>query len=445
MKLTCLLVLWPVLLQAQEAGRIQELIRNLDDDSFEVREAAERELIAIGPAAIPSLKAVIADADRQKDKTELKIRATSALRGIEFAAKAKQYYVEPKLVTLKARDADLGQVLTDLEKQTGVRIQSGSVDPKAKVTLGAENAPLFRVLDDLCRGREDRAYEYRDDGVHFSSSKFVEYPSSYEGPYRFRIVKLRHEHSTDFKTREGQVELALEADWLNPLKPSKRVEMTVQNATDDKGATLEAIRSESDDEGNNVLVAANGRILLQRAGNPGGAEAPTAQPVQVFFLKGLRSGATRVSLSGKARFRFPLEKSDLVFDKPATADALQEGGYSFSLRNQGTNRVWRLTLTAVQGGQAINPEDVDGCIDRESIVAVDDAGKEHPATLHSSRGSDRDVVLRGGQVPAGTPLAVYQVVFPTLEERAVKTIRFKVLTQVFVKTVPFAFNDIPLP
>ena len=41
---------------AQDEAKIKELIQKLDDDSFEAREQAEKELVALGEAAVPSLK-----------------------------------------------------------------------------------------------------------------------------------------------------------------------------------------------------------------------------------------------------------------------------------------------------------------------------------------------------------------------------------------------------
>src|SRR5206468_1312896 len=104
--------------------RIRDLIRMLDDDAFEVRDKAEKDLILLGPAAVPLLKEAAAEADRQKEKAELKVRALSALRAIELAAKSRQYYADPKLVTLHAKDVELGRLLADLEQQTGVKMDA---------------------------------------------------------------------------------------------------------------------------------------------------------------------------------------------------------------------------------------------------------------------------------------------------------------------------------
>ena len=325
-------------------------------------------------------------------------------------------------------------------------MDAGLLDSKVKATIHAENATLFKVLDELCRGQEERSYEYRDDGVQFQRARFVTCPSAYEGPFRIRMVKLKQERSTDFKTSEGQAQLTLEADWQKYLKPSKRVDLEIRSATDDKGATLEATKSGLLDDGNDgLVVVGNGRFIVRQGGVVVGAMTSSQQTSQIFTLKGLSAGATRISLQGVARFSFPLEKTDVVFDKPGTADPQQAGDVTIALKNQGAGRFWKITLTHTPGRPAVNAEDIDGRIDKESFIALDDAGKEHKATLNESRGGDMQALLRGAEVPDGTPLATFQANFPTLQNRMPKEIRFKFVSQVFIKTVPFTLRDIPLP
>src|SRR4030095_14030433 len=160
-------------LPAQDEARIKQLIQDLDDDGFEVRDKAEKALVALGPEAIPHLKIVIAETERQKEKAGARTRALPTLRAIEFNAKSKQFYPEPKLVTLRAADVELGAVLADLEQQTGVTFDAGSIAATAKFPLDRQNAPLLKVVDDLCRGQDERSYEYREEGVRFQRTRFV--------------------------------------------------------------------------------------------------------------------------------------------------------------------------------------------------------------------------------------------------------------------------------
>jgi len=441
-----LLLLLALPVPAQDEARVRQLIQELDDDSFEVRDKAEKALVAIGAEAVPQLKVVIAETERQKEKAEVRTRALSALRAIEFNAKSKLFYVEPKLVTLRAAEAEIGAVLADVEKQTGVKVDAAAIDAKAKVTIDVQNAPLFKVLDDLCRGQDERSYEYRDEGVRFQRSKFVPYPAAYEGPFRVRVLKLKHERSTDFKASQGQTEVVLEADWQKYLKPSKRVGLELKSAKDDKGAELEVLKGQTDDDNNGgMVVVNNNRFIMRRNGvvvAAGGLGEETSS--DTFTLKGMTAGTSRLTLQGTARFSFPLDKSDVVFENPASAEPQQTGDLTIAIRNQAGGRLWKITMTRTPGRPQVAPEDIDGRLDKDSFVAIDDAGKEHKANLNESR-NDLQVIMRGGELPDGTPLATYQAMFPTLQGRMPKQIRFKFVTQVFVKTVPFVIKDIPLP
>ncbi|MGQ0613567.1 MAG: PDZ domain-containing protein [Planctomycetaceae bacterium] len=63
---------------AQEAGSPEELVKQLGDPKYEVREKATQELIAMGERALPALKGAV-----QSDDLEVSLRAGRALRAIQ--------------------------------------------------------------------------------------------------------------------------------------------------------------------------------------------------------------------------------------------------------------------------------------------------------------------------------------------------------------------------
>jgi hypothetical protein len=429
----------------QDDARIKELIQKLDDDSFETREQAEKDLVAIGEPALPLLKKAAEESEKRKEQGELRVRAASALHAIEFAVKSKQVYVDPKLVTLRMTSADLAGVLVELEKQTGVRFDASSIETKDPVTIDAKQATLFRVLDDLCRGQEARTYEYREEGVKFQKERHAPYPTAYEGPFRIRIVKLKQERSTDFKAKVAQVQLSLDADWQKYLTPSKKYEIEIKKATDDKGATLEVHRGEDADEANAGLIVGGGRIVMRRAvmmAGIGGAGESTAQP---WTLKGLSAGASRLSVAGVARFSFPLDKTDVTFDKPAAGESHEAGDYTIAMKSLVAGRLWSVTFTRSKGRPDTGPDDIENRLDKESLVAIDEDGNEHKGQLLPTHATVQVFVGGGGAVPEGTPLATFQAMFPTLRNRAPKEIRFKFVGQAFLKSVPFSLENVELP
>src|SRR6185436_19365839 len=87
-----LLLLLLFVLQAQDQG-LRELIQRLEDDRAESREKAQKEIVALGEAAIPALKAVV---DSVQSPGELKLRAAAVIREIELSVKAAKAFREPK-------------------------------------------------------------------------------------------------------------------------------------------------------------------------------------------------------------------------------------------------------------------------------------------------------------------------------------------------------------
>jgi hypothetical protein len=439
------LALFGAPVSGQDDARIRELIQKLDDDSFEIREQAEKDLVAVGEPALPLLKKAAEESEKRKEQGELRVRAASALRSIEFAVRSRQVYVDPKLVTLRRTGAELAGILVELENQTGVKFDASSIDTKEPVTVEALKAPLFKVLDDLCRGQEGRTYEYREEGVKFQKERHPPFPTAYEGPFRIRIVKLKQERSTDFKAKVAQVQLSLDADWQKYLSPSKKYDLEIKKATDDKGGSLEVHRGEDADDGNAGMIVGGGRIVMRRAVMMAGMAGVADSAAQPWTLKGLSSGATRLSIAGVARFSFPLDKTDVTFDKPAAGDSREAGEYTIALKSLVAGRLWSVTFTRSKGRPDAGPEDIENRLDRESLVAIDEDGNEHKGQLLPTHATVQVFVGGGGAVPEGTPLATFQAMFPTLRNRAPKEIRFKFVGQAFLKSVPFTLENVELP
>jgi hypothetical protein len=68
---------WPV--RKVEAERLRRLVADLDADTFAVREAATRELAALGDVAAPALRAALASGP----SAEMRVRAERLLRQLE--------------------------------------------------------------------------------------------------------------------------------------------------------------------------------------------------------------------------------------------------------------------------------------------------------------------------------------------------------------------------
>lgn len=436
--------------RGQDDTRIRELIQQLEDDSVEAREGAQKELVRIGEPALALLRKAVEQAGTAGDRGELRVRGEAALRQIDLAVRSRRVYQDPKPVTLQARGMKLSEALASIAKQAGIRIDSSSVDGEAEVSPDLKDAPLFRALDELCRGRDDRSYEYREEGlVKLVKERHVPHPAAYAGPFRIRILTMRTQRSTDFKSKTASLHLTLDADHEKYLKPAKNPDLEISRAADDKGSALEVREGDGEDEMVNAFGGrAFAKIVMAGGGAViGGADPSAAQ--KAYTLKGLAAGATRVSIHGTARFRFPLESREIKFEKPETGMNRETSDYTVRLDAQGNRRQWNLSFRrkkAAAGATGTLHEEVEQRLDLESLVAIDEDGAEHKGTFIGSRDTMVAAIrVVNGRVVQDSDSAAFVAQFPTVPLKALKELRFKFSDSTFVKSVPFALEGVELP
>jgi hypothetical protein len=437
-----LLLLLGLLAPAQDPA---ELIRKLEDDAFDVREQAQADLVRLGDAALPALRKALAES---KDRAELRLRVEAAVREIDLALKSRQVCPEPRLITLKSAGTLL-QVLEEIARQADVRIDASAVDGAAPASLELSGAPLSQALDSLCRGRDDRRWEFVDEErVRILKEPQPPWPTSYAGSFRVRATSMKLSRATDFKGKTASLRLVLEADHEKRVKPSRGVEIEVLQAEDDKGAAIEIKKGEDDDDaammgrGGGIRIN-RGFVRMQVAG--GAVDAATSS--ETITLKGLDPAATRVSFRGTAAFRFPLDRTDVRFAPPQAGETRDASDLKLKLETLGAGR-WKLTVSKTKPEQGANTlmEDVQQRLDMESLVGVDDEGMEHKGAFQPSGDTmAARIVVVNGVVQQQVDGVGFLLHFPTLRGKTTKEVRFKFADRVLEKKVPFSFENIPLP
>jgi hypothetical protein len=426
-------------LPVQDDPQVGRLIEQLEDDSFDVREQAQSELVRLGEAALPALRKASAGTG------ELKVRADAAIREIELAVKGRQVFKDPRTVTLDAKHVRLADLLKDLSAQTGLRFDASAVDAEAKVSLSVREAPLFRVLDELCRGQEERTFEHKEEGlVKLIREKHLPFPAAFSGPFRVRLVALKQERSTDFKERKYVLHVTLDADHEKYLKPSKRYSIDLAKAADDTGAALEVKPRGDDDDELNQLFGGAMRVAIR-----GMRGMPDAEPPSAWTLRGLAAGAKTVTLSGTLRYTFPLDARDVAFDKVQNGETRESGDYAVKLERVVAKRSltiqFRRTRGKPEGGSLA--EEVEQRLDADSLTGIDDDGNEHKGQLLPTGDRMANLLLVGGKVVPGDDSAgtTYQAMFPTLRGKGLKELKFRFVDSTLVKAVPFRFERVELP
>ena len=161
-----LLLSWCALLGAQEpAGRLAALIQALASSDYSVREAATRDLVALGPAATQALQAA-----RSQQTLEARLRIDAILATLHtLPGPAAAPFIGTR-ISADFRGQTIAASVVLIEKLGGVRVLLGEPtaapedSPDATTpTVRADNAwqqrplslncldmPLLQVLDEIC-------------------------------------------------------------------------------------------------------------------------------------------------------------------------------------------------------------------------------------------------------------------------------------------------------
>jgi hypothetical protein len=119
--------------------KVVKLVEQLGDEDYRVRDAAYKALEALGAKAIPALR-------RAKDHSDAEI---SRRVGILLPRLEHAVMVAPKRVTLNLKKKPLKQILDELTKQTGYKIQSWGGDDKLQYDLVCDNVPFWDAFERL--------------------------------------------------------------------------------------------------------------------------------------------------------------------------------------------------------------------------------------------------------------------------------------------------------
>jgi hypothetical protein len=131
---------------AVDAAGVRRLVRQLGDDSYEARQKASAQLLALGPAAAPFLHEAAANGD-----AEVARRARECLERLSAPADAAQVSAAVRLAGLRAPDGAAEVLLTLL-----VRTRDEAVAREVRAALAAVAARTGKPDPVLQRALQDR-------------------------------------------------------------------------------------------------------------------------------------------------------------------------------------------------------------------------------------------------------------------------------------------------
>jgi hypothetical protein len=281
------------------AAKVKALVgkQGLGSDELAKREAAEKELIALGPDVLPLLPTTNARTPAE-DKVRLG-RVRSALEKSEIEAATR-----PSLVTLSG-EMPVSEAFAKIMEQTGnklidyrERFNQEGADPKIKVEL--VKVPFWEALDTVLDAADLTLYNYDEErGALAFTARGADAGKrlgrgSYSGLFRLEPTKI--EATRDLKnSRMHALKLTVDAVWEPRVRPIVlEVPLGGISAKDEKGDEIGIDRTE-------------GTLEVPIEGNGTGVEIefPLVAPARsVTTLSSLKGKVTAVVLGKVETFEF---------------------------------------------------------------------------------------------------------------------------------------------
>jgi hypothetical protein len=360
----CLLVQEPDL--EKEVARLTE---RLSDDKIEVRDAARRELIALGPAAMPFIR-------RRAESAELELREVlnGVVRDFERADRLKFFLREPRKIRLKAEKMAIGEILKDLAKQSETPVTLEGVPAEEPVTVEIENVPFFQALQEICLAHgglvfllpEDSYSLESDDPVKIVrgdpkvSRKFI------QGAFVVDLESVFIGGVVLGQKRPDNAGLNIVPGWERGIRPV-RMKIDVTSVVDETGAAY-AVPPPFGRDGMDIYINRIESVQL----------TPTP-PATVTTFK---------EVAGKIEFEFPSDGYVARLENPIGKKFVEApGGPATFMLHQMVRQGDHVLVTVDAGGSITGPADF---LNRVRFFALDSRDRIYPHYGGRGRGTGGD-------------------------------------------------------
>lgn len=279
-------------------AKVKLLVRQLDSDQQTKREAAEKELVALGEEVLPLLPPVTRSTPAEVKNRLARVR--KALTDLAIAATTK-----PKFVTL-AGETTLTEALAALAEQTGNQVvdmreefNQEAADPK--VTLELDNVPFWEALDTILDKAQLTLYNYdsQKGAVSYIARDENALPRAGRGTYSgiFRLEPIRLEIDVDLRNPANKaLRLTVDAAWEPRVRPVViMLPLGDFKATDESGNAIGVDSSDSELEFPVEAAGAGVEVVI-----------PFQMPARsVKEIASIQGKLTAVMLGREETFEFP--------------------------------------------------------------------------------------------------------------------------------------------
>ncbi len=281
---------------ADLAPQVRKLVRELDAAEKSRRDAAEEQLLKLGPAALDLLP------DVEAASAEVQLRLARIRNRLEQSR--GEASVQASSVTLSGHAMPLAAVIAALEKQTGNKVmdfreQFGQQPADKTLKLELAKTPFWPAVDQILDQTGMTVYPYSGEaGLALVGRSSAEAPRHNRGSYAgaFRIEATEVTARRDLRNSQpAQLSVQLQVAWEPRLAPIVLLQPTdAVHAVNDAGKplTMSAPESEPEIPVNAEACAVDLPIAL---------EAP---PRSVTRIASLQGKLTAVLPGPVATFRF---------------------------------------------------------------------------------------------------------------------------------------------
>lgn len=348
----------------------EDLIKKLDSDKIEERDAAAKKLRALGPAAAGFLLQLIQSSD-----PELAHRANELLRNIKHDEHIKRVTRSLPLITLKCNKTRLSDVVKSIKDQTGIEVATSILGDNL-VTVDLVDAPLLKALDLICAGAEERgpnwelSWYQRNNEISFGiTDGAINKPTIYLDKFRLQVsgtmVTIRND------LRDAMAGVSLWIDTVNEpqFRPFIGPSLTVTSMIDEDGKALLLTSDNLNLTGKQASLA----TLMWRNSSEGKGSyfAGLNIPITSKKLK---------SIKGKINSVVELERTRLTFE------TLKKG----SIIEFGDIKIWIDEIFADNSCGVLRVQfsghkhKVDSLLVESQVFFTDKEGLEHKITVSTS-------------------------------------------------------------
>lgn len=128
------------------ADRVRALVEQLREDDIDAVDRAGAKLFRLGPDALEPLRE-----QARLRGGDVHLRILGIISGIEREQRLRVALGSPPVVTLKAEDRPLKEVMEELSRQAGIPVEGVELSEDLRVSLDVERELLWDAVNRLCR------------------------------------------------------------------------------------------------------------------------------------------------------------------------------------------------------------------------------------------------------------------------------------------------------